>query len=165
MFFYWLKRAINSWLQHGGNIFSNLRTTMASISVGNTGTCKNLGVFRHHSRQGVSVHLHNATALRSFERKKRSFKCRAEEKQSSKDTTGAGLSWVSPDWLTSILSTLRGPDTSGIPVADAKLEDVADLLGGALFLPLFKWMLESGPVYRYVFQIHQNGLKEKVLTS
>ena len=66
----------------------------------------------------------------------------------SKDTAGAGLSWVSPDWLTSLVQKFRGPDLSGIPVADAKLEDVKDLLGGALFLPLFKWMLESGPVYR-----------------
>ncbi|GBG69640.1 hypothetical protein CBR_g4469 [Chara braunii] len=70
----------------------------------------------------------------------------------SKDTKGAGLSWISPDWLTSLvqggMGTLRGPDQSGIPVANAKLDDVRDLLGGALFLPLFKWMLESGSVYR-----------------
>ena len=71
-----------------------------------------------------------------------------QEGGSNKDVSGAGLSWVSPDWLTSIVNSLRGPDTSGIPVADAKLEDVTELLGGALFLPLFKWMLESGPVYR-----------------
>lgn len=64
------------------------------------------------------------------------------------DKAGAGRSWVSPDWLTSIVRLGKGPDTSGIPVADAKLEDVKDLLGGALFLPLFKWMMESGPVYR-----------------
>ena len=67
---------------------------------------------------------------------------------SSKDTAGAGSSWVSPDWLTSLVQIFRGPDLSGVPVADAKLEDVKDLLGGALFLPLFKWMLESGPIYR-----------------
>lgn len=64
------------------------------------------------------------------------------------EKAGAGKSWVSPDWLTSIVRLGKGPDTSGIPVADAKLEDVKDLLGGALFLPLFKWMTESGPVYR-----------------
>jgi carotene epsilon-monooxygenase len=64
------------------------------------------------------------------------------------DKSGAGRSWVSPNWLTSIVRLGKGPDTSGIPVADAKLEDVKDLLGGALFLPLFKWMTESGPVYR-----------------
>lgn len=68
--------------------------------------------------------------------------------ESKKDVSGAGISWVSPDWLTWLVSQIRGPDKSGIPVADAKLEDVKDLLGGALFLPLFKWMLESGPVYR-----------------
>lgn len=65
------------------------------------------------------------------------------------DKAGAGRSWVSPDWLTSFMSVrLLGPDTSGIPVASAKLDDVKDLLGGALFLPLFKWMKECGPVYR-----------------
>lgn len=64
------------------------------------------------------------------------------------EKAGAGKSWVSPDWLTTILRLGKGPDTSGIPVANAKLEDVQELLGGALFLPLFKWMLESGPVYR-----------------
>lgn len=39
-------------------------------------------------------------------------------------------------------------DDSGIPIASAKLDDVSDLLGGALFLPLFKWMNEYGPIYR-----------------
>jgi carotene epsilon-monooxygenase len=42
----------------------------------------------------------------------------------------------------------RRNDDSGIPVASAKLDDVQDLLGGALFLPLFKWFREEGPVYR-----------------
>lgn len=32
-------------------------------------------------------------------------------------------------------------------MADAKPEDIQDLLGGALFKALFKWMQESGPVY------------------
>ncbi|XP_022888641.1 carotene epsilon-monooxygenase, chloroplastic [Olea europaea var. sylvestris] len=60
-------------------------------------------------------------------------------------------SWVSPDWLTSLTKsfTTFGPkDDSNIPIASAKLEDVSDLLGGALFLPLFKWMNEYGPIYR-----------------
>ncbi|XP_062165800.1 carotene epsilon-monooxygenase, chloroplastic isoform X1 [Alnus glutinosa] len=59
-------------------------------------------------------------------------------------------SWVSPDWLTSLTRslTITKDDDSGIPVANAKLEDVSELLGGALFLPLFKWMNEYGPVYR-----------------
>jgi carotene epsilon-monooxygenase len=34
-----------------------------------------------------------------------------------------------------------------IPVADAKPDDIKDLLGGALFKALYKWMVESGPVY------------------
>lgn len=34
-----------------------------------------------------------------------------------------------------------------IPVANAQPDDIKDLLGGALFQALFKWMQESGPVY------------------
>lgn len=66
-------------------------------------------------------------------------------------TTKAATSWVSPDWLTSLtksLATLGPKDESNIPVASAKLDDVSELLGGALFLPLFKWMNEYGPIYR-----------------
>lgn len=59
-------------------------------------------------------------------------------------------SWVSPDWLTSLTKslTLSKDDDSNIPIASAKLEDVSELLGGALFLPLFKWMNIYGPIYR-----------------
>ena len=32
-------------------------------------------------------------------------------------------------------------------MADAQAADIKDLLGGALFKALYKWMLESGPVY------------------
>ncbi|XAR54734.1 Carotene epsilon-monooxygenase [Bertholletia excelsa] len=58
-------------------------------------------------------------------------------------------SWVSPDWLTSLTRSLTmGKDDSNIPIASAKLDDVSDLLGGALFLPLFKLMNAYGPIYR-----------------
>ncbi|KAH7512052.1 hypothetical protein FEM48_Zijuj12G0049500 [Ziziphus jujuba var. spinosa] len=59
-------------------------------------------------------------------------------------------SWVGPDWLTSLARSLTifKDDDSGIPIASAKLDDFSDLLGGALFLPLFKWMNDYGPVYR-----------------
>uniref|UniRef100_A0A0A7ACG9 Uncharacterized protein n=1 Tax=Gentiana crassa subsp. rigescens TaxID=3097545 RepID=A0A0A7ACG9_9GENT len=59
-------------------------------------------------------------------------------------------SWVSPDWLTNLTRslTLGQNDDSNIPIASAKLEDVSELLGGALFLPLYKWMNEYGPIYR-----------------
>lgn len=58
-------------------------------------------------------------------------------------------SWVSPDWLTSLSRSLTmGQDDSGIPMATAKLDDVSELLGGALFLPLFRWMNMYGPIYR-----------------
>lgn len=32
-------------------------------------------------------------------------------------------------------------------MADAKPEEIKDLLGGALFKALYKWMEDSGPVY------------------
>ncbi|CAL1373029.1 unnamed protein product [Linum trigynum] len=73
------------------------------------------------------------------------------DEKTPKSTAGKQSSWVSPDWLTSLTRslTLGGKkDDSGIPIASAKLEDVSDLLGGALFLPLFKWMNEYGPIYR-----------------
>ena len=58
-------------------------------------------------------------------------------------------SWVSPDWLTSLSrSLIIGQDDSGIPVATAKLDDVSELLSGALFFPLFRWMDIYGPIYR-----------------
>ncbi|KAK1400215.1 Carotene epsilon-monooxygenase [Heracleum sosnowskyi] len=59
-------------------------------------------------------------------------------------------SWVSPDWLTSLTKSLSltKNDDSNIPIASAKLDDVSELLGGALFLPLFKWMNLYGPIYR-----------------
>ncbi|XP_010546518.1 PREDICTED: carotene epsilon-monooxygenase, chloroplastic isoform X2 [Tarenaya hassleriana] len=71
-------------------------------------------------------------------------------KPSSESNPSKTRSWVSPDWLTSLARTLTlgQNDDSGIPVASAKLEDVSDLLGGALFLPLYKWMNEYGPIYR-----------------
>ncbi|XP_048127206.1 carotene epsilon-monooxygenase, chloroplastic isoform X2 [Rhodamnia argentea] len=83
----------------------------------------------------------------------RSIRCSAEKKSpagSPKVGDPKPSSWVSPDWLTSLSRsiTIRPGDSSGIPVASAKLDDVSDLLGGALFLPLFKWMNECGPIYR-----------------
>lgn len=61
------------------------------------------------------------------------------------DAAGAGASSISPGWLTQ-LNLLWG-GKSNIPVADAKPEDIQDLLGGALFKALYKWFEESGPVY------------------
>ncbi|KAL3677782.1 hypothetical protein R1sor_020738 [Riccia sorocarpa] len=77
------------------------------------------------------------------------IRCETEKENGQmQNKQGAGKSWVSPDWLTGLVQLVKGKDESGIPTADAKLEDVQDLLGGALFLPLFKWMKESGPIYR-----------------
>ncbi|KAI5319213.1 hypothetical protein L3X38_038921 [Prunus dulcis] len=68
----------------------------------------------------------------------------------STTTNSKPSSWVSPNWLTSLTRTLTisKNDDSGIPIASAQLEDVSELLGGALFLPLFKWMNQYGPIYR-----------------
>ena len=41
----------------------------------------------------------------------------------------------------------RWSNLQDIPVADAKPDDIKDLLGGALFKALYKWMEETGPVY------------------
>ncbi|KIZ06747.1 hypothetical protein MNEG_1212 [Monoraphidium neglectum] len=51
----------------------------------------------------------------------------------------------SPGWLTQL--NLLWSGKGNIPVADAKPDDIKDLLGGALFKALFKWFTESGPVY------------------
>ena len=61
------------------------------------------------------------------------------------DKDGAGATMVSPDWLTSLQRNWGGK--ADLPVADAKVDDINELLGGGLFQPLYKWMLESGPVY------------------
>ena len=61
------------------------------------------------------------------------------------DKDGAGGTLASPDWLTNLQRNWGGK--AGLPVADAKVDDISELLGGGLFQPLYKWMLESGPVY------------------
>lgn len=71
-----------------------------------------------------------------------------EEKQlagSGKEIAGAGTSFASPGWLTQLNQLWGG--RGNIPVANASFDEVKDLLGGALFQALYKWMLESGPVY------------------
>ncbi|KAG0556194.1 hypothetical protein KC19_11G033700 [Ceratodon purpureus] len=113
------------------------RTRVASLT-------SSIGHAHLHSQSKFAVRI--TTPERSLGRLQ--VRCSSDDEERRVDKTGAGKSWVSPDWLTSIVRLGKGPDTSGIPVADAKLEDVKDLLGGALFLPLFKWMIESGPVYR-----------------
>ncbi|KAL6988287.1 cytochrome P450 [Sarracenia purpurea var. burkii] len=81
--------------------------------------------------------------------KSSAHKPRSETHKSTAAEAAKPSSWVSPDWLTSLTRSLTaGKDDSNIPIATAKLDDVSDLLGGALFLPLFKWMNEYGPIYR-----------------
>ena len=61
------------------------------------------------------------------------------------DSEGAGVSFTSPGWLTQLGRLWGGK--GDVPVADAKPEDIQDLLGGALFKALYKWMVETGPIY------------------
>ena len=59
------------------------------------------------------------------------------------DADGAGGSALSPELQLFMTGALRALFARyGFPVANARIEDVQDLLGGALFLPLYKWMLE-----------------------
>ncbi|OUS48881.1 putative cytochrome P450 monooxygenase [Ostreococcus tauri] len=67
------------------------------------------------------------------------------EEAAISNKSGAGETMAAPDWMTQLNRLWGG--ASEIPVADAKLEDITGLLGGGLFQPLFKWMLEAGPVY------------------
>jgi carotene epsilon-monooxygenase len=69
------------------------------------------------------------------------------DRTSGKDTAGAGATFISPGWLTALQRNWGDASAAGVPRADAKPDDVADLLGGALFLALYKWFRESGPVY------------------
>ncbi|XP_020400973.1 probable inactive purple acid phosphatase 27 [Zea mays] len=57
--------------------------------------------------------------------------------------------WASPGWLPSLPCAVgrSGGDDSGISIASAKLGEVRDLLGGALFLLLFEGLREEGPVF------------------
>eukprot|EP00884_Botryococcus_braunii_P009203 jgi/Botrbrau1/18284/Bobra.0179s0015.2 len=76
----------------------------------------------------------------------RSFVGAEEPLRSQMDKSGSGsISLVSPTWLVQLGQLWGGK--SDTPVANAKLEEIQELLGGALFKALYKWMLESGPVY------------------
>lgn len=61
------------------------------------------------------------------------------------DSKGAGKGWVSPGWVTELGRLWGGK--SDTPVADAQPEEIKELLGGALFKALYKWMIDTGPVY------------------
>ncbi|KAJ0613003.1 putative carotene epsilon-hydroxylase [Helianthus annuus] len=101
---------------------------------------------RHHrfSTTSPKFPLQTTTTHHSF-----TIKSSLENKPKPKPTSKNG-SWVSPDWLTSLIRSISftQTDDSNIPIASAQLDDVSDLLGGALFLPLFKWMNDYGPIYR-----------------
>ncbi|KAF5178536.1 Carotene epsilon-monooxygenase protein [Thalictrum thalictroides] len=103
-------------------------------------------VFFHKSISHYSKTSSHSLSIKSSLKNDSSSSSTDKKVVNSSSTNG---SWVSPDWLTSLTQSFtKGNDDSGIPIASAKLDDVSDLLGGALFLPLFKWMNEYGPIYR-----------------
>ena len=61
------------------------------------------------------------------------------------DTEGAGKTFISPKWLTELGRLWGGK--SDVPVCEAAPDDVKDLLGGALFQALYRWMLTTGSIY------------------
>jgi len=64
------------------------------------------------------------------------------------DGDAAGAPTVNPAVQLALVNALKFLfGRFGVPIADAQVSDVQDLLGGALFLPLYKWMRESGPVF------------------
>ncbi|GFR43972.1 hypothetical protein Agub_g5116 [Astrephomene gubernaculifera] len=86
--------------------------------------------------------------FRPIHRERGSVATRAGDEPSlgkSIDSAGAGRSIFSPGWLTQLNMLWGGK--SNVPVANAKPDDIKELLGGALFKALYKWMLESGPIY------------------
>ncbi|KAA8516615.1 hypothetical protein F0562_016879 [Nyssa sinensis] len=102
----------------------------------------------HHHYLHKPTTLHPTNPPHSLSIKSSIDKSSTTNKKSNDDNIKSS-SWVSPDWLTSLTRSLTiGQYDSNIPIASAKLEDVSDLLGGALFLPLFKWMNDYGPIYR-----------------
>lgn len=77
------------------------------------------------------------------------LKCRAvmqpkEPKDEEKKGSAPGMTKL---LQSSMVALQRLGGNKGVPVANAQYDDIKDLLGGALFLPLYKWMEESGPCY------------------
>lgn len=97
----------------------------------------------HHHRRTTVFRPKNPLPNRSLLTIKSSI-------ENKKPPSTKPTSWVSPDWLTKLTRslTLGQNDDSNIPIASAELDDVSELLGGALFLPLFRWMNSYGPIYR-----------------
>ncbi|KXZ43836.1 hypothetical protein GPECTOR_79g115 [Gonium pectorale] len=87
--------------------------------------------------------------FRPVQRSQRGVVVRAQDDEpalgKSIDAAGAGKSFTSPGWLTQLNMLWGGK--GNLPVANAQPDDIKELLGGALFKALYKWMQESGPVY------------------
>ncbi|EFJ43400.1 hypothetical protein VOLCADRAFT_83281 [Volvox carteri f. nagariensis] len=87
--------------------------------------------------------------FQSYHQANRIVKVRAQDDEpimgKSIDAAGAGASFTSPGWLTQLNMLWGGK--GNVPVANAQPDDIKELLGGALFKALYKWMQESGPVY------------------
>ncbi|KAK6943909.1 Cytochrome P450 [Dillenia turbinata] len=95
-------------------------------------------------------HLHKPTFKTQKFSQTHAFPINSSLNNNKPTKVSKNSSWVSPDWLTSLTKSIGffTKDDSNIPIASAKLDDVSNLLGGALFLPLFRWMNEYGPIYR-----------------
>lgn len=112
------------------------------------GRCRTDSIFHVNSVEVSSLHM-----CRLIDSQQISYSFVQEEYDLEKpietgkliDSAGAGTSFTSPGWLTQLGMLWGGK--SDFPVANANPEDIKDLLGGALFKALYKWMLESGPIY------------------
>eukprot|EP01025_Chloroclados_australasicus_P041475 TRINITY_DN4391_c0_g1_i1.p1 TRINITY_DN4391_c0_g1~~TRINITY_DN4391_c0_g1_i1.p1 ORF type:complete len:530 (+),score=58.50 TRINITY_DN4391_c0_g1_i1:23-1591(+) len=60
-------------------------------------------------------------------------------------STQSGLSLEAPTWVKQLGRLWGGK--SDIPVVEARMQDISNLLGGGLFQALHKWTLETGNIY------------------
>ncbi|KAK1439650.1 hypothetical protein QVD17_05470 [Tagetes erecta] len=100
----------------------------------------------HHRISGVTPTNHRFITIKSSIENN----SKPKPKISSSNSNPRNTSWISADWLTGFFRSISftQTDDSNIPIANAQLDDVSDLFGGALFLPLFKWMNDYVPIYR-----------------
>jgi len=84
----------------------------------------------------------------AFPKRPAFLRVQATTGEESPVTTAKGSA---PGWVKLLQSALifsqKLAGAGNVPVANASYDDIKDLLGGALFLPLYKWMEDSGPVY------------------
>ncbi|CAG9461633.1 unnamed protein product [Pedinophyceae sp. YPF-701] len=102
---------------------------------------------RHPGACGCGLPRRHGTARRVVLRRSQDDP-KGDQLTKSIDAAGAGGSIVSPQVqlaIANLFKLLFG--RLGIPLANPTPEDMNSLLGGALFLPLYKWFRETGPVF------------------